>query len=455
MRSTTGATGVRLDPLIPEARRRQRRRQVAIVLALLAVGAIALLVLALNGRGGSPAAVAPHQGSGEPLYALLSSNHGTPVRKPDGSYTTQPPRATIVRLDPRTLRPEPGRLRVGRFSGGSAISPDKTHVALFDHGTLRLVDLTRFRIERTVGLGSAPGAMIRDVAWVGPHRLFAMVQRQSLPYSRNVLVRQVVLIDAPTGRVLHRWSLTNKLALSGSAAGGGRYVFLLRDSSLKGSSVRLEVATTAGLRSVTVGVGKSHGVLRPSTLTVTPDGRRAFILTPGSPIAAVDLRSLRVTRHPLDVVKASSRGGVSSAFGIAADNRTLLVGGGVATGSALRAAGVYVLDTRAWSARLVDPAATWAAYADGVVVTSGPAGAITSRNDRGFGISAYRIDGTQLYHVLGHRSAYVVSASGGRVLAFRPLLRGLSNRQQWIAFDLATGKHLVTVVRIGNMAILG
>jgi hypothetical protein len=455
MKLSTTAPRILLDPLIPEARRRQRRRQVAIVLALLGAGAIALLVLALNGRGGSSAAVAQRRGSQAPLYAILSSNHGTPIRKPDGSYTTLPPRATIARLDPRTLRLEPGRLAVGRFSGGRAVSPDTTHVALFDHGTLRLVDLERFRIERTIRLGDDPGTMIRDVAWVGPNRLFAIVQRQSLPYFRNVLSRRLLLIDASNGRVLRRWSLTNKLALAQLATAGGRYVFLLQDSSLKGSSIRLQVATPAGLRSVTVGVGKSHGVLRPTTLSVTPDGRRAFLLTPGSPITAVDLRSLRVTRHPLSVTKASRPAGLAYGLGVAADNRTLLVGGGIATGSTLRAGGVYALDTRAWSARLLDPAATWAIYAQGVVVTSGPAAAITSRHDAGFGVSAYRLDGTKLYHVLGHRSVYVVSVTGGRVLAFRPLVRGLSNRQQWIAFDLATGKHIVTVARTGNMTILG
>lgn len=451
MRPTTAAPRVRLDPLIPEARRRQRRRQVAIVLALLATGAIALLLLALNGRGASPTAVAPQQGSRAPLYAILSAYGGTPVRKPDGSYVAPPPRATIMRLDPRTLRSETGRLSIGRFSGSSALSPDRRHVALFDHGTLRLVDLRRFRIERAIGLGGAPGTMIRDVAWIGPRRLFAMVQRQSLPYLRNVLARQVVLIDAPTGHVLRRWPLTNKLALSGSAGAGGRYVFLLRDSSQKGSSVRLEVATPAGLHSVTVAIGQSHGVLRPSTLSVTPNGRRAYLLMPGIPIAAIDLRSLRVTRHQL----ASSPVGVAYGLGVTADNRTLLVGSGTTTGSALRAGGISAVDTRTWSTRLLDPAATWAVPANGVVVTSGPAAAIAGRTAAGFGVSAYRLDGTRLYHVLDHKSVYVVSVSGGRVLAFRPLLRGLSDRQEWLAFDLATGRRLVSVVRTGNMTILG
>ena len=44
---------------------------------------------------------------------------------------------------------------------------------------------------------------------------------------------------------------------------------------------------------------------------------------------------------------------------------------------------------------------------------------------------------------------------GVRVLAFRLLGRGLSNRQQWIAFDLRTGKNLVAVARTGSTTILG
>lgn len=443
----------RIDPLIPEARRRQRRRQLAALIGLAVIGgAIAGLVLAQrSGDASLSAGTASRPGGHAPLYAILSSNHGTLVRlKPGtGTLVTLPPRATIVRLNPRTLRVEPGRLPIGRFWGASFLSPDKTQVALTNDGTLRIVDLTHLRVDRTASLGPAHGTMIRDVAWVGSHRLFAMVQRQSLPYLRNVLARRLVLIDVPTGRVLRRWPLTNKLAIAGSGAAAGRYALILRNSSLKGSSVRLVVATPAGLRTATISVGKSHGAVRQTTFTIEPDGRRAFLFLSGGSIVTVDLRTLRVTRHhirPLTTAWAVS--------GIPAGTRTLVVSGSTATGSTLLGSGVYVVDTGTWSTRLLDRNATWATYANGVVLTSGPAGAIKPWESRGFGVSAFRLDGTKLYHVLDHRSVYAVSA-GPRVLAFRPLGRGLSNRQQWIAFDLRTGKNLVAVARTGSTTLLG
>jgi hypothetical protein len=440
----------RIDPLIPEARRRQRRRQVAI-LALLAIAVAAILSSLLLLRGGDPAGgVSSRPATRAPLYAILSSNHGKTVRTSGGSYATLPAPARIVRLDPQTLRPEQGALAIGRFGGGTFVSPDRTRAALASHGNLRLVDLRRLRIERTVTLGPARDTMIRDVAWVGPHRLFAMVQQQSLPYFRNVLERRLVLIDVSTGRVLRRWPLTNKLALDGSGAAAGRYALVLRNSSLKGSSIRLVVATPAGLRTATIGVGKSHGAVRQTTFTIEPDGRRAFLFLSGGSIFTVDLRTLRVARHhlaPLATAWAVS--------GIPAGKRTLVVSGSTATGSTLLGSGVYVVDTGTWSTRLLDRNATWATYANGVVLTSGPAGAIRPWQSRGYGVSAFKLDGTKLYHVLGNRAVYVVSAPGRRVLAFRPLGRGLSNRQQWIAFDLRTGKNLVAVARTGSTTILG
>jgi hypothetical protein len=394
-----------------------------------------------------------------PVFALLSASHGTTVRRADGSYVTLPPHATIVRLDPRTLRPQPGTLGVGRFWGGAYVSPDRTQVALASQSTLRIVDLTRFRIERTISLGS-PGkaTVIRDVGWIAPDRLFAIVQRESLPYLRDVVSRTVVLVDPATGRILRRTPLTNKLAVAGSASAGGRYVFLLRSSSLEGSSVRLVVATRAGVRSVSVAIGKSHGALRSAELGLAPTGRTAFLFTSLGPIVSVDLRTLRVARHAVRLAPGTKPqpAAMWQLFGTTAGARTLVVGGSVASGSTLRDGGVYAVDTATWTARLLDPAAMWATYAAGVVLTYGPSGALPPKGKHGVGVGAFRLDGTRLYHVLDGESVYVASVVGDRVYAERTVIGpGRPVRQEWIAFDARTGAHLVRIARAGNMQILG
>jgi hypothetical protein len=81
--------------------------------------------------------------------------------------------AELVRLDPLTLEPLPGR-RVALPYGisGWAWSPDRRLLALggFDDDVVHVVDPARMRLVRKVRFGIVARAP-QQVAWLGPRRL--------------------------------------------------------------------------------------------------------------------------------------------------------------------------------------------------------------------------------------------------------------------------------------------
>jgi hypothetical protein len=119
----------------------------------------------------------------------------------------------LVRLDRRTLRPEPvGSGGCASEDGGTAcwspawaVSPDGTRLVLAesvsrglrDRTSLRIVDPTRMRTTARVAV---PGGPIGGLAWLRPDRVLAV---QELPGERQ----HVVAIDLPRRRVVARHPL--------------------------------------------------------------------------------------------------------------------------------------------------------------------------------------------------------------------------------------------------------
>jgi hypothetical protein len=450
--------GTTSEAVIEQARRRQRRRRRWLA-ALAAAGlGVAAAVYLLAGRGSGPPVARPSAtatgnaaSDSGPIYAIVSPNHGTPVRLANGSYTTLPPQASLVRVDPRTLRPLAGRLGLGRFwGGGGDTSPDgRSAVLLTGKGGLRFLDLAHFRLGPAMTLIAGGGADVHDVRWVGNQRLVAVVQRQSLPYLSHVVSRQLVLIDAGRPAVLAHTTVTHTLADAGSAAANGRFALLLAPSSHSGRHFELLVVEPSGsVRSRWIDLGADHGAPRNPSLAIEPSGQRAFVVGSGTRIAVVDLVSMRVAYKDIRFAGArpTSSPGFVNYWATMAGPGHLAVSGNVSTPdqSLVLGSGAYLVDTHTWKSTLLDRSASSATYADGVVITSGAAvehEGQTVAEPVGVGISAFTLTGARLYHILGRQTMLILQIVRGRVFAVRFYGGPLLNPPR-VTFDLDTGRHV-------------
>lgn len=366
---------------------------------------------------------------------------------------------TLVRVDPRTLRARGRRLRLPEsFIPQYARSPDGRFLALAarERALVRIVDLDQLRVVRTIDLGGGAGSAVRIPAWLSNDRLVAVTQRMSLPTRRYVRERTLDFVDPTSGQVVSRRRLTNKLSVSGAQTAAGRLVLTLSSSSHKGSTIDLVVAAADGsVRSRAIEVGRFHGVLNPTALAVERTGQRAFLLgsafsrrTP--PVIEIDLDTLTVQprRLRLPAGEPRPRASLSSLSAAAVDESRIAVTGAIAAterpdGKYVPAAGIFLIDTRSWTARLVEPRAIYFHVHDGKLITYGPSSRrleALRRTGRGSGINAYDLSGRSLYHLYGSRpfSSVAFAGSYGHVLLGPP-------RRKRLIFDANTGRRLGTL----------
>jgi hypothetical protein len=352
-----------------------------------------------------------------PQTAAAPTRPGSFALLPRGRVTA------LVEVDPRTLRALPGRTLVlagERYLSARSLDGRLLAVPALRSARLDVVDLDRLRSVATLVLASGERAQIRHFAWVGADRLLAVVQRMRPQNPGRVAVRELVVVDTAALRVVARRQLTTKLAIGQAVAAGGRVVLLLRSSDHKGSTVQLVVADARGnVRTTELEVGQTRGVLRATTLTVEADGSRAYVFPSdfgrtAPSLLAVDLGTLRSTPHALRLEPAAS---LRPASVVIAPGAAVQAGEGRAVVTDLfrlrdrAASGVFLVDTRTFAARLVDPRARSFAVAGGRLFTFGRANDVGS--ERGTGVAAYDLDGRRLYHLYGDRSFDRLFVAGG------------------------------------------
>jgi len=125
----------------------------------------ALATLAPGSR--STAAAAPER----PLLGILYGQQRT-VARPGAAIQNRFPTGTLVRLDPRTLRPRAGaRVNLPAGSLGHALSPDGARLATATStgARLRLVELSSMRSLGDIVVSAAPHTNVRALAWCPTH----------------------------------------------------------------------------------------------------------------------------------------------------------------------------------------------------------------------------------------------------------------------------------------------
>jgi hypothetical protein len=333
----------------------------------------------------------------------------------------------LVRVDPVSLRPLPGRrLRLRAPLGAWALSPGDRRLAAVTGGApvLELIDVERMRTlgRMRISARGSPAAVI----WPRRDRLWIVLNASG--------TTTVVTVDPIAQWVLARRRLAGGLARVAASPDGP--VLLLAPPAVIGPAWLATVDAAGAVAQVPldgVSAGLMPTELAPSVermrmpaLAVDPDGRRAYVVSSRPYAVEVDLRQRRVSGHRLaaepsladrlrELLEPSAAayaevGPVRNAAWMGA-GRIALSGydgdavwrsdGGVE--GERRPAGLHVIETGDWSMRTLDERASDFVATAGLLLTSGP---------EVRGLTAYSPDGDERFHVLDGRHVEIVASAG-------------------------------------------
>ena len=336
----------------------------------------------------------------------------------------------LVRVDPDTLRPRPGRrvlLAAEPLAWSFAPGRSRLVVGSTARGArLRLIDLRAMRALGDVTVARRGSGVA--TTWAGPKRVLAIVVTPGCCGAGDTIVAGV-----DTGRRRVIWRRT----LGGSLQAGERFRrgFLLvlgpRGRSI-GPSRLVWVGPEGDVRSAALpeirsGMESSGGVTQAwdPGLAVDRSGGRAFVVQAQAPVAEVDLQTLQVRSHPVDL-------GARAADAVEGPSREALwLGRGslAVTGSDLGSsagreapAGLTLIDTRRWDARRIDSRTTDAVLVSGTLLAS----TFLELSRSGSGLTGYSLDGRRKFHLFGNdpiwgaqpigRNAFVGGARGSALI---------------------------------------
>lgn len=368
--------------------------------------------------------------------------------------------AKLVRVDPETLRPVPGReIAVGSGGcaprqGGSAcwsnppwtVSPDGMRLALArnDLSSVQLVNPSRMRLIANLKLGVR---QIGALAWLARGRLLAL---EELAGERQ----QPIAFDLARRRVAARRPLRGSVLSLGRTS--QELVMLLGPARAIGSA-RVAVADTRGVvrfvdlprilaGSKLLGTGSNHPVdSRLPGLAVDPQRRRAFVVS-NSLIAELNLRTFSVSYH--EVERRSSfltrlwnwlepaahakqvSGYVRASRWLGGD--LLAVSGWDTAGT--QPAGLLVIDARSWNARTINRGTTSFDVAESLLLATGGSWDPSKERSTGIGVAAYSFDGEKRFQLFEGERAWFAGIYGGHAYV------GLSGQESLQIVELATGR---------------
>jgi len=424
------------------------RRSLVTLLLVAAVAAAAAVGLSRSGPS-SPASGVP--AAAPPLPRLL----GVVLARPNA---VRPNR--LVRVDPHTLRPRPGkRVDVGSAgcaarSGGQAcwtipawsFSPDRSLLAVArnDGGaarSLRLVDVARLRVAADIPI---TGGAVGLVAWPARARMLAL-QEVCCDERQRLLV-----VDVARRRVASHQALAGTVLRVGRTA---RELVLLVAPARRIGPARVAVVDSRGavrfvaLERMLAGARRvnrlDYRVQQPG-LAVDPKGRRAFVVGRGL-AADVDLVAGAVSYHELAPSRsalarlrdwleqtAHAKGATGPTRSAHWLGRGLLAVAGADEESIsdargheqthIRPAGLSLVDTSNWSVRTMDRRATEIRVAGDLLLAIGWSSDSASGEEEAIGLAAYGFDGDKRFHLFDGHQAWVEQVYDGRayVRSLRP-----------------------------------
>ena len=415
----------------------RRRALTALVLLVVAAAAVIAVFVDRGPRAAPPGLLA----GGPPVPKLLGIESAGQIE--------------LLRLDPRTLRPRPGR-RVPLGSEGCAprdggsicwnvppwsFSPDRSRLAVARHETgvvraLRVVDVARMRAAMDIPI--KPSGAIGLLAWPQSDRLLA-VQEVCCDERQQVLV-----IDAGERAV------TARRPLRGTVEGVGRTpreLVLLVAPAKRIGPARLAVVDDRGdVRFAALDRIRAGSRLLPGDdflirrrrpgLALDPRGRRAYVVDPDI-VASVDLATLTVSYHvPSEQRSLAARirdwldpaayakgvNGPTRSARWLDDGRLAVTGVDEELGRGARGeerqrtrpAGLRLIDTREWTYRVIDAGVTAVRVAGRLLLATGQSADLAPGAARTTGLTAYEMDGSRRFTLFAGREAWVEQVAGRR-----------------------------------------
>lgn len=372
----------------------------------------ALLLLPSLEQAGAPAsASAVAAGGRNPLLATTGSG----------------PTSRLFFADPVSLRRIGSRsLRLGFNWGDFSVSPGGSLLALSpnDAPELRFVRLDRLRF---VGSMTFPRGYVDLLAWPSPRTLLALVEAAP---------RRVLAIDPSARKVLWRRSIRGAVLDVRRSRDG--IVLLVAPAERIGRASIVTIGVDGSLRSVALarvfaGSERDQGSAdvvetRLPGLAVDRDGGRAYVVGEGHPLAQVDLTSMRVTYHGGSRWLAKAVSGpqrqviwlgngklavVGSEWSVRTDQR-----GNVS--QTVTPSGLFLLDTRGWTRRLLRANATTATVIGGALLAYDSSSNSAPDAGRGSGLTIYALDGARRAHLFRRTPINSVEAQGGLAYVWLP-----------------------------------
>lgn len=408
-----------------EARERQRRRRRQLALLLLAVagiggvgygidrafsGGVAALGCA-QGACAAPAAVDRASTRGEPLYGFARVDEAP---------------STLSRVNPATLMPFGKSLRVPTRIGSGPVSPDGKHLILRGSPVvLSLVDLNDMRIESGIQArlnADFAGNQIVTETWSPTGQLLVVTQ--------GTASQTLLAINPSTGGVRWKRALNTQAVVDQFGSVGDKVILLLGSlagTRLAGTATVMAISPTGAVRSSTITLVRGGYRIRKEIFgptgtpqhghvallgrgfeerLVTAGGRspHAYVLTGGRRVYTIDPTTARATLH---IVSTPTNAPAAAPPDLGMDAAPL--GGNLAVTSffprpdGAPRAGLYLIDTADWTARLIDPATpTWFTTATSLI-TYTDANQIRPASwlSKGTGVRIYNTNGELRYHLYG------------------------------------------------------
>jgi hypothetical protein len=360
--------------------------------------------------------------------------------------------ATLVRVDPNTLRPlRPNAIQLGFVSSWS-FSPDRSRLVLADgrkvHGrpqySLRFFDATTMQSLTKLPIGG--GGEITALAWLRFDRLLA------LRYEYGASGFSLAVVDPVAGRTLKIEPIEGEVVRL--AATTTELVALTASPEAIAPS-RLLVFNMDGVGRVrtleAIPAGRQRGQEDVETYTqpgLAVDGKRAFVVPAAGSVAEVDLTTLACTYRPLAGRALSARLKASEGR----SRRALWLGDGLLAVSGKdeevfsrpegglnmrdRPAGVFVIDTRSWSVRMLDPDADSFVRADRLLYVTRYGWDSSTQKLTAIGVAAYDLGGAKRFHVVPRAVAHLELVHRGRA---------------YVSLDRQGGRYLVVDVASGRV----
>lgn len=251
------------------------------------------------------------------------------------------------------------------------------------------------------------------LASLAPDRLLAIQDEGRASERQRLLV-----LDPAGGRLATAKPLAGSVV---ALAQGGRRLVLAVAPAQGIGPAELVVADGRGrVRRLPLGLdagfqllaGQGHGLQQQLPgLAVDPLGERAFVVGP-EVVIEVDLRRLAVSRRPLAGRALAARATTIAGWRRQARwlGRDLMAVSGWDMGEpgGTKPAGLAVIDTRTWQARLLEPGATDFLFASGLLLATGSTYDPTTGETSSIGLAAFTPDGEERFRLFDGESVWVV-----------------------------------------------